>query len=97
MSDEITYDYPTIDLCVNNMKSKAESIIAQADQMKADVHGILQGWTGTSAGAYDEQANQLTNDLHTHEQILTDLQKSLGEGAENMRLQDQKGAAQLNG
>lgn len=96
-NDTITYDYPTIDRCLEMMEAKARQILGETTDMANDVKTIMVGWEGTTADAYQRLAGDLRADLEQNVDNLKTLNKELDAAAERMKLQDKKGGAGLGG
>lgn len=89
----ITYDYGVIDTCLSMMANKAAEIQNQTDDLASDVKRIMVDWHGSTADAYDALATDLGNDLTQNRENLVNLKNALGQGADDMREQDGRGAS----
>lgn len=93
MSDgTITYDYDVLEQCVSMMKSKAEEIQNQTDELVGQVKTIMVDWKGATADAYNNLANDLAKDLAANKQNLENLRAALSDGAGGMQYTDSRGA-----
>ncbi|SDY07243.1 WXG100 family type VII secretion target [Amycolatopsis xylanica] len=88
----ITYDYNVIDTCLSMMANKASEIQSQTDDLVADVKRIMGEWHGSTADAYEALSTDLSNDLTQNRENLVNLKNALGQGADDMRDQDARGA-----
>ncbi|ALG10360.1 WXG100 family type VII secretion target [Kibdelosporangium phytohabitans] len=90
--DTITYDYTTLEYCVEEMRKAAQWIVEQTDAMQADVKKILVGWTGDTADAYDRLCDDLEGDLTVNANDLTSLEKKMEDVIHKFQLQDKNSA-----
>lgn len=95
--DTITYDYDTIDRCLEMMSKKAGEIQSQTDQLESDVKAIMTDWTGATADAYNQLCNDMRNDLQQNKDNLDNLNKTFDEAAEKMKHQDKSGGKTVGG
>jgi WXG100 family type VII secretion target len=90
--DTIVYDYDAIDDCLDLMQKRATEVQERADELAADVKGILGEWTGSTSERYDSTANDLKRDLIDAQGRLTNLRANLQAAAEAMAHADASGA-----
>lgn len=93
MSDgTIKYDYEVIDECLSLMKNKASQIEAQAGDLESQVKQIMVDWTGQTADAYNQLAQDLKADIDTSKDSLDRLHSALETAAHGMQQADASGA-----
>ncbi|ONI87841.1 hypothetical protein ALI144C_07820 [Actinosynnema sp. ALI-1.44] len=90
--DTITYDYTTLEYCVEEMRKAAEWIAQQTDEMQQSVKKVMTGWAGDTADAYDRLSNDLENDLRGNANDLTTLEKKMEDVIQRFQLQDKTSA-----
>ncbi|GAA1027416.1 MULTISPECIES: WXG100 family type VII secretion target [Amycolatopsis] len=94
--DTITYDYTTLETCVDMMSRKASEIQAQTDELEADVKKIMVDWKGSTADAYNQLCDNLRGSLHANVGNLQNLRGKLEAGAAAMQQQDSRGGKGLH-
>lgn len=89
---DIKYDYPVIEQCIEMMKSKANEILNQTEDLEKDVKRIMVDWKGDTADAYDRLCGDLSSDLRQNADNLNSLKTAVHEAAIAMQQQDSSGA-----
>ncbi|MFE3785126.1 WXG100 family type VII secretion target [Amycolatopsis sp. NPDC059090] len=94
--DTITYDYTTLETCVDMMSRKAGEIQAQTDGLESDVKRIMVDWRGATADAYNQLCDHLRGALGANVGNLQTLKGKLEAGAAAMQHQDNRGGQGLH-
>lgn len=91
--DSIHYNYEAIEECASEMRritneisSKAELLISQADKLMQD------GWTGDAADGYRREVGDLRNNLNTARDFLTQKEQQVRAASANMQETDRNAA-----
>jgi WXG100 family type VII secretion target len=92
MNDEINYNYEALQQGVDEMQRVTAQIEQQVGDLQKQTKTAMESWEAAASETYHTLSNKISGDFTAINQMLSDVEKSIGSGADDMRQLDRSRA-----
>lgn len=90
MADQIKYEYAALEQGMSDMKRTTSDLQQRIDELKKQTQGVRESWDAAAAQTYEQLSQKISQDFHSMNEMLNQLQQATNQGSQDMGDQDKK-------